>query len=129
MKKCERCGAVEIPKTRHYCDECKIIKQKEAYARKKRYQTERYHSAKGYFNFLGNGKKIGKLTRKGAIRLSIAVIRQAVRDKKWRWLESENSDIFFDLAEIDKGKFIDKVLEQLYYNHYERLTGYHNGGE
>lgn len=116
MKKCESCGEKDIPKKLHYCPECREIRKKEAYERRLARQREGYYQTTrsgGGMNFLKvENKFTTKLSKSGTIRLSIAVIRQAIRDKKWRWLESENSDLFFDLAEIDKGKFFDKVVKK-----------------
>lgn len=115
MKKCERCKEVDIPKKLHYCDECREIRKKEAYERRLARQREGYYQTtrSGGMKFLKvENKFTTKLSKSGTIRLGVAVIRQAIRDKKWEWLESENSDIFFDLAEMDKGKFFDKVVKK-----------------
>lgn len=117
MKKCERCKEVDIPKKLHYCDECREIKRKESHNSKLEKQRNGYYSRsnggfKQEFN-IGKVELPAKLAKSGTIRLSIAVIKRAIADKQWWWLESENSDLFFDLAEIDKGKFIKKIKNVL----------------
>lgn len=116
MKKCERCGEKDIPKKLHYCTECREIRKKEAYERRLARQREGYYQTTrsgGGMKFLKvENMFTTKLSKSGTIRLCIAVIRQAIRDKKWEWLESDNSDIYFDLAEMDKSTALGKFRKK-----------------
>lgn len=107
MKTCIICG-IPIKKGKLYCSNCKgkYHRCRVCGTFKHRHSVcPKCHKPKQYPNM------IGTLCRSGAKKISLAIIKQAISDKDFHFLYSSYSNLFFDLAEIQRSKLMDKCFD------------------
>lgn len=93
MAICKACGK-QIKKTRQYCD---------------KYCMRAYRLSK----YGGNKCIIGKLCKYGAKELAVHMIKLALQDKDFRWIYSSQSNLFFELAELQKHEVMEGFDDDL----------------